>query len=155
MITKKCSKCSRVRLLKFFPKDRRYHLGVSCWCKNCFSSYNKKPNRKKANSRRWKKYISNPKNRERERKRSIRKYHRNPRKIKDQVMRRLFGISLVYFERTKRCLLCKRKVRLVADHDHETNRFRGAVCHTCNLMIAWVERISGGLDKIKRYLKRG
>src|ERR1035437_6588089 len=111
--TKKCSKCGKTRVLSKFDKDLRYKLGVSCWCKQCRLEYEQTPKRRGHNRRRWKRYLSNPENREYERQRSLKKYHRNPRKIKDQVMRRRVGVSLRKFERTNRCLLCKRKVRLV------------------------------------------
>jgi len=153
--TKLCSKCGKTRQLKFFNKDVRYRLGVKGWCKTCESDYGRSPARKKAHKVQWQKYMSNPENRERERIRSSRKYHRDPKHAKDLVLRRAHGISLQKFERTKRCLLCKRKVRLVADHNHKTGRYRGALCILCNMIIGWVERHQGILKRIGLYLRRG
>jgi hypothetical protein len=153
--TKKCSKCGRVRKLKFFRKDSRYSQGVSGWCKDCFADYNRTPERKRAHKERDERYKLNPNYIEKEKERSLKKYHRDPRKQKDRILRKKFGISLKRFERTKRCILCKRKVRLVADHDHKTNKFRGAICHRCNLGLGWFESISNILKKLKKYLKRG
>ena len=152
---KKCSKCLRTRRLKFFNKDSRYRLGVSGWCKACMREYQQTPARRRYNKKRWKEYVTIPENREYERKRASKKYHRDPSKQKDRVLRKLQGVSLRRHERTKRCLLCKRRVRLVADHNHRTKRYRGALCHICNLMIAWVERIPNALRKVRQYLRRG
>lgn len=153
-MTKQCSKCHCVRRLKFFNKDPRYRLGVKGWCKRCETAYSQTPYAKRKAKQRWLKYMAKPKNRAYERERSAKKYWRNPRKAKDQFLRRTFKVSLKLFERTKRCILCKRKVRLVADHNHETDKYRGALCHICNLMIAWFERIKS-CKKIKNYLMRG
>lgn len=151
---KQCSKCKRLRSRSLFKKDARYSKGLFCWCIDCEADYSKRPEARIAAKKRWRKYISDPKNREYERRRGRKRYQKDPAKIKDQVLRRQVGISLKKFQRTKRCLLCKRKVRLVADHNHKTGKYRGAICHICNLMIAWFERIRS-FKKIREYLKRG
>lgn len=153
---KKCSKCRKTRLLKFFNKGSRYRMGVTSWCKTCIADHNRTPEAKERNKRKWIEYISDPTNREYERKRSREKYWRDPKKYKDQVLRRLFGVSLKKFQRTKKCLLCQRKVkRLVADHNHKTDTYRGVLCVTCNLMLGWIERFPNMLRKIEEYLRRG
>lgn len=152
---KRCSKCKKNKQLRFFGQDPRYRLGVKGWCKACEREYQNKPKSKKKRKEYWDNKMSDPKNREKERKRSRRKYWKNRRKIKDQVMRKSFGISLRKFERTRRCLLCKRMVQLVADHNHETDKYRGALCRICNLMIGWIEKFPNMLKKVKSYLRRG
>jgi hypothetical protein len=53
------------------------------------------------------------------------------------------------------CELCEKqlnsKIRLSADHDHNTGEFRGWICHPCNQRISWVEEL--GIAKIKRWIK--
>lgn len=152
---KTCSKCGRTRRLKFFRVDPRYRLGVKGWCKTCEREHQNSPKYLARRKAYWREKMRDPKFREAQRVRSSKKYHRNPRKQKDSILRRLRGVSLKKHERTKKCLLCKRRVRLVADHDHKSKKYRGALCHICNLMIAWVERIPNALRKVKEYLKRG
>lgn len=153
---KVCSNCNRKRLLKFFQKDKRYRLGVHCWCKTCTTEYSRRSECKKAGAARWAQYVADPRNREHERRRSLRRYHQNPRHVKDLILQRLHGISLRKFERTKKCILCRRKVRrLVADHNHKTNKYRGALCVTCNLFLGWLEKFPAMLRRIRPYLRRG
>ncbi len=151
---KRCSKCGKDRRLRFFDTDPRYRLGVKGWCKDCVRNANSTPVARKRQHKHWEEYVSNPENKEYERVRASKKYHRDPRHVKDLVLKNKHGISLKKFERTKRCLLCKRPVRLVADHNHKTSRYRGALCIMCNLMIAWIERFPNMLRKIKKYLRR-
>jgi len=154
---KKCSKCLRTRRLKFFNKDKRYRKDVSGWCNKCHLINSQKPEHRKRRALRWAEKMKDPVFRESERIRSSKKYHKNPRKQKDRILRtRRGGISLKQHEKTKRCLICKRKRAVLdADHNHRTNKYRGALCRRCNLMIAMVEAIPNAITKIKSYLKRG
>jgi len=152
---KRCSRCGKNRGVKFFTKDSRYRLGVQCWCRDCMKKYNQTPARRKKRQERWQQYVASPENQEYERKRGQKRYRRDPRHRKDLVFKNQYGISLKKFERTKRCLLCKREVRLVADHNHKTDTYRGALCHQCNLVIGWIEKFPNLLKKIQKYLRRG
>jgi hypothetical protein len=66
-----------------------------------------------------------------------------------QHLRWTYGLSLetyneIYDHQQGRCAICQRKPhqipsphrrRLVVDHDHETDRVRGLLCHDCNLAL--------------------
>lgn len=153
-MTKKCSKCGVRRLLKFFNKDRRYRLGVTGWCKRCFIAYSRLPHVVQKGKERWAKYMSDPKNRAYERQRS--RLKSNPRQQRDATLRRTLGISLKKFEISKRCCLCRKgNRRLCADHNHRTGKYRGALCVTCNTMLAKFERYPKLLKRLLQYLRRG
>ena len=53
------------------------------------------------------------------------------------------------------CELCVKKLnskmRLHADHDHNTGEFRGWLCHPCNQRISWAEEL--GLAKIAGWIR--
>ena len=151
---KQCSKCKRIRAAGCFKKDHRYSKGLFCWCMDCESLYAKSPEVKKRQRKRGRIYRADPINKEKESRRKKQKYAEDPEGFKDRRYKNKYGISLKKFKRTKICLLCKRGVRLVADHNHKTGKYRGALCVTCNLMIAWIERISNSLEKVRKYLER-
>lgn len=158
-MVKMCSKCGRSRHTILFKKDVRYRGGFFCWCRDCESAYSKSPEVKKRNRRRYAKWIAIPENKKKELARS-RARHQSPeakRQLKDSTYRRQYGISLDTFERDVEkqkhlCKLCGRKRRLCADHDHEKNKYRGAVCWPCNVVVGHLEASPGLFKKLRRYL---
>ena len=52
------------------------------------------------------------------------------------------------------CPLCRRisKRRLVWDHDHATNAFRGYICHRCNVALGLVDDDAETLLRMIAYL---
>ena len=42
---------------------------------------------------------------------------------------------------------------LNVDHDHETGKVRGLLCHTCNLLLGWIEKNPERRNQIDRYLE--
>jgi len=46
----------------------------------------------------------------------------------------------MYFDQNGECGLCHRPISYdETDHDHNTDRVRGLVCHKCNMLIGKVE----------------
>ena len=45
----------------------------------------------------------------------------------------------------------KGKIKLSTDHNHKTCKFRGLLCYSCNVKLAWVEK---EWKSIQEYLKR-
>jgi len=44
---KRCSNCKRIRLVKFFSKNKKGPYGLHWWCKDCISKQSKKYNDKR------------------------------------------------------------------------------------------------------------
>ncbi len=90
------------------------------------------------------------------------------RKQRTTILRRFYGMTLEQYEAMAeaqggRCALCDtvpkrlRKTKhgepwtgLVVDHDHNTGRVRGLLCHGCNVAMGRVDR--SGLERIAEYL---
>lgn len=50
------------------------------------------------------------------------------------------------------CEICgKSDCVLCVDHDHNTNKFRGILCQSCNRFLGWFDN---NKEKIKEYLKK-
>jgi hypothetical protein len=107
--------CSRCQVLKstsefYQPKARR----IASWCKACYVEYGKTPQRKQASL----------------------KYAR----------KRLYGVTpdvwnFVFEKQEKVCGICgspvpsRNNYDWNTDHDHDTDQFRGILCHTCNSIL--------------------
>lgn len=50
------------------------------------------------------------------------------------------------------CAVCERKIRLVVDHDHKTNKVRGLLCYRCNVLVGLFENSDIIKHKISQYL---
>lgn len=51
-----------------------------------------------------------------------------------------------------KCAICGRVGKLCIDHNHNTGRIRGLLCHLCNTYLSVVEKDLCVLTKIKEYL---
>ena len=56
-----------------------------------------------------------------------------------------------------KCLICRKresskKSRLTIDHCHETNTFRGAICHSCNVILGMCDENFIVLQRMQRYI---
>lgn len=51
------------------------------------------------------------------------------------------------------CKLCGMDKILVPDHDHESGKVRGALCHGCNVGIGHLGDNVAGLERALAYLK--
>lgn len=71
---------------------------------------------------------------------------------------RKYGITIAELHELREaheyaCAICRRRARLVVDHDHKTGKIRGLLCHKCNIRVGLVERVEPMYDKIQAYLR--
>jgi len=52
------------------------------------------------------------------------------------------------------CELCSTSGKMNADHDHQTNKFRGWLCKSCNLVVGIIESRGVPVKRIVKYLER-
>ncbi len=93
----------------------------------------------------------------------IRDYHRqNRQKIRETTLKRRYDITIASYnkmfqEQNGRCGICGRhqsglKRNLCVDHNHESGRIRGLLCHRCNTAIGMLEDDTKILQKATKYL---
>jgi len=144
---RECGGCGVEKPVNEFTKMKRSPDGLGFWCIACRRAYHE------------------------------RTYgYRREKMIESARLRHLrieFGITGMQWQEMFQaqggvCALCRRperrmgnygKVkRLAVDHDHTTGRIRGLLCHDCNLMVYWVEKISAEMfhlmEKLPAYLER-
>ena len=62
-------------------------------------------------------------------------------------------INELFAERDGLCILCDRPATAI-DHDHETKKVRGVLCHGCNIALNRVE-VDGWVEKALAFIQRG
>lgn len=128
---KTCEHCGKT----FSPKRM--------WARFCSSSCREKKRHLKPSRRTW---IA--KTRERRNSRLREANRRHPERVKNNVLKYLFGISLATYKAMELaqggvCAICQKpphKTRyLCVDHDHKTNKVRGLLCTACNIGVGVLE----------------
>lgn len=112
----RCSKCYETLPVTAFNKNPRIKRGYQNYCRRCANEYAAEWQRRKA--------IENP--------------EAHKRRIKGNKLNAEYGISIEEYEAMKeaqdnKCAICEEEPEvLVVDHDHETGKVRGLLCHSCN-----------------------
>lgn len=102
-------------------------------------------------------------NPEDKRKSSREHYWRNRERIRSQQNKRhrdmvasKFGVEYPTWWLCDICnmpiSLCRSEIKL--DHDHKTNKFRGWLCHSCNIMIGYIEKFEQMEKTVRTYLAK-
>jgi hypothetical protein len=151
---KRCPGCGITKPENEFRKDRRRPRGLSWRCRECLRK------REREN------YARNAKVREQSKRSKHRFYEINKDSIltreKDRRnkignrkiwLQRMYGIgeddyNRMYRQQNGKCPICRSEQppgKLVVDHDHETGKIRGLLCHKCNLLAGHIEN---NLDKM-------
>lgn len=118
---KTCPKCKVEKTLGGFTtrKDGR-PAGICkvCAAKNTRDWNERNPERKRQSYKDWEK--------------------KNPEKLRDYRNKRRYGLSREEYEGLpQECAICGTTENLVLDHDHNTNKFRGVLCHHHNVGLGF------------------
>lgn len=155
-----CSRCNIEKSEDQFTKAARYRNGMFCWCVSCVHEYHSTPEYLAKERERWKKKFSDPKAREIENAYRRERYTdpKERRRHSNERYVRQYGITLEFFENEGKkqngcCKLCGRKRRLVADHNHTTKKYRGAICGMCNVAVGRIESVPDFIPKVQEYLQ--
>ena len=144
MLKQPCKKCGA---------DDRYKNGN---CRPCLLTYQAKDR------------VENPE-KYREQRKNKRIYHasrrarwvkENPeayRKSKRKSLLKRYDLTIEDFEslaerQNYKCAICEIETELVVDHCHTTNKVRGLLCNTCNLMLGYSKDNPDILHKAIKYL---
>src|SRR5260370_38462272 len=123
MKRKRCSKCNKSRLVKFFYKRSNVGDGLKAQCSFCSINYSKKWKKTNGGKEFWKQWNMN-------------------RRLK------LYGLTkeqyaLLLKKQKGKCALCKAKLKnkkiTHVDHDHKTRKVRGILCTGCNSVLGFAK----------------
>lgn len=126
---KRCSRCGKSKDESNFFKNRAKKDGLDEYCKTCRVSYRES---RKKESKEYKATVDRC---------NKAYYRRNRSKILKKVKKRRlvykYGMTEKQYKKMvkdqgEKCAICKRKARLVVDHNHRTGRVRGLLCVRCN-----------------------
>lgn len=87
------------------------------------------------------------------------KYNKDEKLVESRSTRTLLNITKRELEEYRKihtiCEICGKtlketKNKLVIDHDHNTNKFRGLLCNSCNRSLGWYEN---NKENINKYLQ--
>jgi hypothetical protein len=158
MQTKICNTCKMEKTIDQFHKDKSGRLGVRNTCKDCSKTYNAKWRKDHPNysdeyhATHLEQEQAYAENRKpiRQAKDRVR-YAQNTTKIRAYKRERKYGITDQQYNEILAlqkgvCAICHQPetrtnkwdhliLPLAVDHDHETDRVRGLLCHNCNIAL--------------------
>jgi len=140
-IKKECSRCHQPKPLSDFTKRSGRSVGVASSCKQCLSE-----------TRPYRPYVKGT------------KYpSSNPAHQRNKSLQRLYGITSAEYDAMLEvqggvCKVCKgpphgRRERYHVDHDHDTGKVRGLLCHKCNVALGMVQDSTEHLKALITYLE--
>jgi hypothetical protein len=127
MSTQVCTGCKIDKPLSSFHKEKRCRLGVRGICNSC------------KNAKQCARYKLNPESMKRYQ--TVRLYGMAPAEI--EIKKDLVG------RKCQICIFSESGITrgLFVDHDHETGKFRGILCHSCNILLGF---FNDGIDLINK-----
>ena len=157
MEKKQCSKCSQIKSVSEFHKNKMGKFGVEATCKSCASE---------------RRVIQWEKQTQEERKEKMKVYMAKQKqkpgykeREKNYSLKKQFGITLddyntMLFEQNGCCAICNThhtefSKALAVDHCHETGKVRGLLCTCCNSAIGKFRDDIELLKSAIKYLNNG
>ena len=141
--------------------SERIHVQKKRLCRNCYDKHLRSTNpeyaqRQRDNARKWAE--RNPgkiKQYKQKRLQREQKLKKDPTRRRHLNAQKVYGLSPDAYERlvANGCAICGSTERLRVDHDHNTGRIRGCLCHFCNIGLGFVERPNQWLDRALAYLR--
>ena len=132
-----CFRCKTEKPLDLFKRDKRKPTGRASWCLEC--------------NRKW----------------ARENVAKHPERERESWRRSQYGLDQATYERMLAdhdncCAICtkpftfteKKSDRPHIDHDHETGRIRGLLCHRCNYGLGTFEDRVETLESAIAYLKK-
>ena len=140
---KTCKVCKQELELSDFPIARQRNDG----------SYNYRPTCKKCTTKQNLDTYHNKGGKEKQKKRSfknnLKKYGITP-EIYQKMLTHQEGKCAICF--SSEVLIAKKSYNLFVDHDHETGKVRGLLCHHCNAGLGYFKDNEQSLKKAIEYL---
>lgn len=165
---KKCIKCGETKPLSEFTFHNRNKGQHRNFCHDCEKEWIRKYHQSPQGKKKRKEWVGENKERIEEYKRlyrddAIKKerskvYHR-ARLLKESFNMTVDDYMVMYENQSGRCAICgsetanngKRK-NFCVDHDHETGKVRGLLCHNCNVSVGLMKESPSLLRKAADYL---
>ena len=146
METKTCNACSKTKPLSDFHYSNSGSGKRKSKCKECQAKYFQEYRAKNTLrlQEKWRDASKRYHSYDNRRLRTLRKYNLTLDEYND-----------ILESQDNKCLICKRKMALVIDHDHETGVVRGLLCNACNLAIGYFEDSTERLESAVKYINAG
>lgn len=155
-MNKCCATCKESKPILDFTKDKNRIDGRYPVCKSCRKKlYEKNRGRIITAARLWRK--NNP---EKYNEQCRRWKKQNPRKIRNDALKRLYGITIDDYEfmskkNNGKCYICNNiSDKLCVDHNHKTGNVRGLLCNGCNVILGHANDSIELLSNAIYYLKK-
>ena len=140
---KVCNGCDERLPLDQFVKERRRRLGVSSLCRPCGAAADRAKRSK--NPELYRKHKRRARKTEAGQAREKAKYLNGGKfRMLEQQMLKLYGVdfhdwALMFERQNGLCGVCGFRLTMDfkthVDHDHETGKVRGLLCHKCNILL--------------------
>jgi recombination endonuclease VII len=126
---KKCARCSEVKALELFPRNKNKKDGHHCYCKPCQIEASRQ---------------------------SVERHHGSRR---NYLLQHRYGsssadVDAILQTQENTCAICRADGPVHVDHDHETGKIRGILCFNCNRLLGYVGDDLTWFEKAIAYLER-